>query len=252
MEKTEYINNLLNKNKVSLKMVYDCKVKENENLKNIERIFEEDSKGKEFLLCQAVLRILCNDNTDKFIEYLKNDTGMNDELNDIFFEKHKTLILTAFIYNRTFFAMAVNLHGLIACKLKNQKISIIRNKTRSGISAFPIRAFRLKHLAAGSRGPELISILTAKTLNLEGIKGELSVYGNNQNMVVQFRFEFKEFHNPFPFFLCIEYVTNADKKKRKIDLNIKHNEYVIVSKMNYNIDFSKGITIEKIGSIKPK
>ncbi|MCL2793490.1 MAG: hypothetical protein FWD87_10435 [Spirochaetaceae bacterium] len=254
---TKYIDDLLIEHRVTLKMVYDCSVNEKKTIAGIKKIFDL-KKQNDFLLSMVALRILSGNNTEKIHKYFQEDCDMYYDLDDKFFEENKTLILTAFIYNPRFFAMAVNMRGLIAYELQKQKKHGEKKVTKKTLNVkekiyggvFSVPAFQLDYLAASSDEPGLIEIMKRKKLDLNGIRGELSVYGNKQDRTILFSFEFEKAHTRCPFYLDIKYITRTDKKTHKVSLNKKLKKIGIESQMQYNIDFSKGITITEIKGVK--
>ena len=253
---TDFIDDLLIKHRVTLKMAYDCSVREKEAIQGMKEIFTL-KKRDDFLLCMTALRILAGDNMDKIGGYFQKDSEMDYELDEQFFEKHKTLVLTAFVVNPAFFAMAVNAHGVIAYELQKQEqeVPALEHAAKRTLKpmkkfiSFPLPSLQLDYLAASACGPELVEIMKPLKLDLDGIKGELAVDGS-ENRTIQFRFEFEELHQRFPFFLDLTYRTEADQKIHSVSLNERRNEYDIVSPMQYDIDFSQGIAITEIKGVK--
>ena len=259
---TEYLNNLLIKHRVSLKMVYDCSVNQKETIDGIARIFDSEAYN-DYLLSMTVLRILAGNDTDKINGYFKHDYGIDYDLNDKFFEEHKILVLTALMLNPSFYSMAMNMHGLISYELYKQespvaaaagKFNDLKEKVITFISKetyipFNAPVFGLVYQSAGTSGNQLIEIMRKENIDLNGIKGSLIVNANEKNNVIQFQFEFAESHRFVPFYLEVTYVTEADNKTRKIKINEKHSGR-ISSRKKKNIDFTRDITVTKIRGIK--
>ena len=256
MEKAaNYLDNLLIKHNVSLKKIYDCNVSQKENIDGIKRIFNTEDEN-DFLLSLVALKLITENNSDKFIECFQKDSEIFYNLDDKFFRENKTLVLTAFIYNPAFFAMAVNMHGLIAYELQKQKRLSVKvagkiSEFISNAKNFRVPSFQLDYIAASSVDQGLISIMKKEDIDLNGIKGKLEIFGNAKDKAVQFEFEFNEAQQLFPFFLEITYLTTIDKKTHKIRLDDKkNNKYVLTSFVQYKIDFTESVIIKKIKGVK--
>lgn len=250
---TKFIDSLLVKNRVTLKMVYDCSVNDREIITDIKKIFDLENK-QAFLLCLVALRILGENEKNKIAEYFKNDSQMYYDLDDQFFEENKTVVLTAFIYNPEFFTMAVNMRGLIEHELQKQKNLKIMPKNKKS----PPQTWHFEFLAASSAGPKWKPVGEPLMIKLKnGIDGRLSIYGKDLKgkRVALFRFAFAKYYQCLPFYLDITFITKADNLTHKAKLgekyidNPKMNELVITSSIQDKIDFSGGINVTEIREI---
>jgi len=258
METTvKFIDSLLIRYRVTLKMVYDCNANEKEAIADIKSIFDLGTP-RDFRLCLVALRILGGNNAEKVAEYFKSDRGILYDADDQFFDENKTLVLTAFMYNPAFFAMAVNLHGLIDHKLQKQKLPVMETvKNLPHIFDFiPKPALQFEYLAASGAGRKMKQIGKPAAVELNGISGELRIDGSKEmNNAVQFVFLFSKYHRQVPFYLDVSFVTKADKLTHKARICKKHEssdkkKLAITSPVQYEIDFSKGIAVTEIRGVE--
>ena len=262
---TRFIDDLLIENNVTLKMVYDCSVNDRETICGIKKIFKAENQ-RDFLLSLTALRILGKNNRDKVAGYFKKDYGIRYDLDEQFFEQNKTLVLTAFLHNPAFFAMAVNIHGLIRHELQKQEAPSIQaavdtahdllNKVYDFIFT-PQPALQFGYVAASGADVKWITVGKPVQVNLNGIKGGLHIFGKDLNgkRSVLFRFAFAEYFKPLPFYLDVKFITNIDNMTHELRLDEKYvdnpeeKELVITSQVKTGIDFSKGITVTEIRGI---
>ena len=253
-----YINDLLVQNNVSLKKIYDCSVKQKETISQIKKIFDSKTYN-DYLLTMTVLRVIEGNKAENIIGYFKKDCGIDYNPDDKYFDDNKILVLTAFIFNPSFFSMAVNMHGLIMHELQRQnssaallseKLNDLKEKVSDLVSKekyvnLNIPAFQLNYISASTSNHGLIEIMRKDNIDLGGIKGTLIINGSEKNKIIQFKFEFPRPNRTFPFNLEISYTTKADNKKHKIILE-KINEYTLVSPEKNNINFTGSLTVNRI------
>jgi hypothetical protein len=107
----DFLDTLLLRHHITLKMVYDCAAARYEELKGMERIL--DLKDEEDVRRFLVLpRILVPDGADTIIAHFREETQKQESkrwvsvVSEPDIEKYAVLLISAFVYNTPFFAMA--------------------------------------------------------------------------------------------------------------------------------------------------
>jgi hypothetical protein len=119
MTPTKIVDNLLLKNKITYKAVYDCFKENSKKIDRAKKIFTlKTNEDKKLFLSLAAL--LVPKNAEAINNYLAHENGLAAVSNEKSQNQVKLFLLTAFVYNPPFFVMAWNLCGFVQVKLAKE------------------------------------------------------------------------------------------------------------------------------------
>jgi hypothetical protein len=250
----EFIDRLLLKYHISLRAVSDFTEGHREDLQQAGNIFDL-KEGRDKKLCLAVFRLLSEKHAEDISESFCSRYNIDDtSVDDLFFEQNKLFLLSAFIYNPSFFAMSWNLCGIIQSQLAFQaKPQGATDKPQ--IAAGKVIRFprTVVPLAASGAEEELQEIWT-ESIKQENVFGKLRIFANNKDGAgkVLFRFRFHEYRSEPPFYLLVHYISNGDNSEHTAELNIiavnnnRKAELVIASEPEKGVRYGDGLTITSL------
>ena len=257
------LDTLLLRHHVTLTAVYDCAVAQLDNLNNMEHIFDLENEKDAKLLVTIPVLLFTNKEAKSIIDYFKNEERENKLLQSAKpdLEKYKVLLLSAFVYNPSFFSMAWNWCAYIQEKVRKQQgkpnLRIVKSQTEKTRAVtggtntvdFPV-SLRMDRRAAASAGNNSFGKIT----HLKDI-GELKQLVKEEDEHCYFQFSLKITNERLlrPFTLEIDFTTLEDGKEHhtKIDDNPNRPRQTIRSEP-MDIAASQGIEIRhfKFQSIK--
>ena len=246
----EIIDDLLSEHHISLRAVYEAAEKHEEDIKNIDRIFElksEDDKK----LCLGVLRLLAGEKAEEVCNYFCNKYLIENNLDDIFYAKNKVYIIAAFINNPSFLTMSINICGYIKTELTisaESKADIEQTAMEREIGPVDFYIDRID-LKTASTSDEILKNIWNRSLDEKNIKGELFIDASDYEGRgrVQFTFIFAEYTPAPPFYLTIRYKTISDNKEHKAELfriaanDSENRELIIESRIYRGVSYGEGI-----------
>jgi hypothetical protein len=242
LTREELINNLLLKFGVTLRAVYDCSVKEEETIRNIKRIFSlETTTDKQ--RCLALLYMLTSGKDDEVIDYFREENSISGDIviNEKIARKNAPLLTTALMNNGVFFAMSVNLCGILKYKAALRKIIPFPTGRRLGFN--PV--LFVDYLAASGGG-----FREFNRSHLEEPKGILKLLGKEQDGLSKFMFEFEfDEYQETPCFLDVHFITQTDSVEHTLSLSkekFDKHKSIIMSKSETGIKYAGGIAIDWI------
>jgi hypothetical protein len=246
----EFIDQLLLKYRISLRAVADFAEAHTEDLRQAGNMFDLRT-DRDKKLCLALFRLFSEDPAVRE-SFCGRYHIAGSSADDLFFEQHKLLLISAFIYNPSFFAMSCNLYGIIKSQLAFQTDVQEKGKEHQSGAAIKIISFQRTVIPyAASAADEILREIWSEDIKQDGISGKLRIVANNANDagIVQFRFRFDEYRPEPPFYLRIQYETNSDHKVHGADLNSVavnnsgKGELVIVSEAQSGIRYGGGFVI---------
>jgi hypothetical protein len=229
---------------VSLAAIQNYNREHKNEIEHIGDIF--DLKGENREKVMALLYMFSCGEEDNVVRQYREQTGLNKAEHDPsdLLEQYKVLLLTALVYNRDFYAMAVNSRGFADAGLtvgeteeKIDEIEAGRNDEYevTTVSNYYVFTFFLpihRHSAAGAGS---FTEFFKRPFSHKGIGGTLHFLGNDQQEVYV-EFVFDEFMSIIPFELELGFTTTHDHKKHT-SIAIPADEKRIIK------DREKGITI---------
>jgi hypothetical protein len=247
----DLIDRLLLKHRISLRTVSDFADKHMGELMRAEKIFELKEEGDQ-KLCLAIFRLLSEKQAEAISASFCSLCHIADSSTDeLFFERNRLFLLSAFIYNPSFFAMSWNLCGIMRSHLTAQAESSIDGQEQKNGAARLIPFQRTMHVLAASSADEALREIWSETVYLDGISGRLRILANDKDDagLMQFRFRFSAYHPEPPFYLRVFYTTNSDSGEHVVELstvavnNSGKGELVIASELQRGIRYSEGFVI---------
>ena len=250
----EFMDDLLLKHRISLRVLSDFAENHIEELKHAEDIFDLRDEHDE-KLCLSVFCLMAGENAPAVRNNFCNRYQINDSsVDEIFFERNKLFLIAAFAYNPVFFAMCWNLCGIIASQLameaESQNETITPKKNKSVNLFFQRRV----EVPAASGADEALREIWAESIDLDGVQGNLRIRANNRDDAgeMEFRFRFSEYHGEPLYFLKVHFTAKSDESRHiaelnKIAVNSKRKkELIIASSVQSGIHYSEGFTITSI------
>jgi hypothetical protein len=245
-----FINALLVKHNVPLEAVIACAKEYGGALERMESIFDLKASNDARLLLTLPLLLVPTD-ADSIIKYFRNEERENQELVDTESDLNgsKTLLLSAFIYNPPFFAMAWNWCAYIRDRVRKQlerPFTVVKNMDSSHSFEFkPAR--RIMYRAAASGVPGFRQFGESTDFEGLGTLGQLVAEMGNRSYF-QFSLDLSAIQIPRPFVMIVEFTTLKDGKSHQITLEDGSEEQeepadIIYSKPVEGIDYSHGIEI---------
>ncbi|MCL2196884.1 MAG: hypothetical protein FWB77_04650 [Treponema sp.] len=136
-----FINTLLEKFNISLETVIDFIVENNAELDQIKEIFKlKNNNDAELLVTVPYILMPSEEIAFKVVNYLKNEESENAVLGNAIpdVEKHKLLLLSAFVHNQSFFSMSWNWCAFIREKIYkkiNKNASVTEESVYAALDA---------------------------------------------------------------------------------------------------------------------
>jgi len=255
--KNKYIDAIRRKLGIPLAAVQNYNREHKSEIEHIGDIFNLKGENKEKVA--ALLYMFSSGEKDDAVQKYIEQTGLNTaECNPAdLLERYKVLLITALIYNRDFYAMAMNSRGFIGAGLgagavKEEKIIPFKNNEyevaeASGCYVFTFFMPIHRQAAAGEGN---FTEFFRRSFNHKGIGGTLCFWGNDQQEVY-IEFVFDEFMSIIPFELELDFTTTHDRKKHAsiaIPADTKHiikdrekNITILKSDIISGVDYSEGI-----------
>jgi hypothetical protein len=247
----EFIDQLLLKYRVSLRRVYKFADEHMKELEQAENIFElKDDNDKK--LCLVLFRLMAGKNSLAISKFFCDRYHINDySIDDLFFEEHKLFLISAFIYNPSFFAASWNLCGIIISHLAYEaEAKKETQKPQNGTVVIIVfqRFIPAEHRA--SSAAETLKEIWSEDIDQDGIQGKLLIEANAG--IVKFSFIFKEYRSEPPYNLRVHYKTQSDNVEHTAELNVievnsvRNRELIITSVPQHGIRYEDGFTITNL------
>jgi len=245
-----FINTLLEAHEVSLEMIVACAKEHSDELDQMKDIYDLRSNGDvELLLTLPLVLISSEEAAVQVIDYFKSEEFENPLFQTAApnLARHKVLLLSAFVYNPSFFSMAWNWCAYIQDKVRREQSKQGLSLVKSGGEKreFPFKKRERKVIerkVAASSGNLDFGDSTA----IEGI-GELRQLAEEIEGQLYFQFSLSVTNEQLlrPFVLEIEFSTLKDGKVHTVEIrdNPDEPEQVIRSEPRDDIDVSLGIEI---------
>jgi len=178
IEGADFLDTLLLRHHISLKMVYDCAEKQYDDLATMERIIdlEEEEDVRRFL---ATARILNPEDVDTIIENLRKEARKQNrnwiaDVKEPPLENYAQLIISAFVYNTLFFAMALKKCELLMQSVQHSERQRNDNKIKPFKRVFPkiggsSSSYRVEYKAASSAVKGFKPFITPSLETAEGV-----------------------------------------------------------------------------------
>jgi hypothetical protein len=254
---SDFLNDLMLDNNISIKAIYDCGREHRETIENIRNIFNLKTKDDR-KLCISLLAIMAGDQRERVIQYFREENNIDETLDEIFLKKNTSLLITALAYDTRFFAMAWNLCGFTIQAL-NSAVYVEEEDGEEEVSGINIFfASRLDHpFIYMTADPAHADLLTFDSFDVEAkfhdedLSGSMSLMGHPDGRRFRIEFNLKQFKPLIPFHLEVELIIGKDEKKHVILLNDISNDWdhkksLIRSGEYTDIDFTKGGSVHAI------
>jgi len=267
MDKYLHIDKIRNNLGITLEEVSSYNYKNNTEINNIKDIFYLKGIDKDKVL--AVLYLVASDSNDEnAIETYRYQTGMKeaifDKSSDVI-SRYNIMLVTALIYNKSFYSMAVNYMGAVSSGLavqetekKSIKVSAAEKEKvinftpqyKGNIFAFPLKYKVALSMAAGLLAVFFLSILIMP--EMFGLKGNI-----NQDMIFGLgsgtNKEYNQFIRPSHLNIVSKSSnsgnTRQDISKLKQDI-YKYTKEIRNNKSNENLYINRGIVYTKKGDLR--
>jgi len=259
--KTDHIETIRKQFGVSLSTISQFKNCHKEEIDNINDIFyQKDSNEKKL----AMLYLLSSDKKDETVSIFSEKTNLKHP--ETSFEKYKVLLITAMIYNPSFYTMALNYKGFVNAGLsigeaeKNiQKQTRHENKINKNTINKPRFVYRpskknalIQYKSADGTGytPEQFNVHNIEEIQ-ENYSGKVTFLGNRKSQTLEIRFQFfdKETGKPvetLPYKnIEIKLLLGTEKAEKNIILNQIINSSTIRSEAE-EINFTDGLELYSI------
>jgi hypothetical protein len=253
-EGNEFIDQFLIKNKISLLTIAEFGEEHIAEIEQAENMFDlKDEKDRK--LCLALFRFMAEADAPAIIESFCERYNIADSPpDDGFFEQNKIFLTAAFIYNPSFYAMSCNICGIIRSHLAYEAEERGETPETENAAVIFIVFHRNIHVVTASGADEVLREIWSEDIDQDGIKGKLRILANNKDNagLAQFRFKFNEYYSEPPYYLRIQYTTDADKVERTAELNTiavnsgRSGELVIASQLLDGIPYGEGLTFNNI------
>ena len=242
------LDTLLLRHNVTLHAVYNCAVAQLDDLHNMEHIFDLKT-GEDAKLLATIPAVFFSDTeAEPIIAYFRKEEKDNKYLAKINpdLEAYKVLLLSAFVYNPSFFSMAWNWCVYVQEKARKlqTKPELIwkKSKTKSGFEFKPSRPLIIERMAAATAGNHPFG----KAIPIEGV-GDLHQYAEEVEGRYHFQFVLSITNEQLsrPFVLEVEFATVKDGKIYHITIEDDPDEpeQTLRSEPVEDIDLSGGIEI---------
>jgi len=232
-----FLNAIMEEHHVSKKSINECKQEREDDIYSMDQIFNSDDEMSvriRMVLLSLISRNHRNENMD-YYQKVKNINIKNEDFEaDI--AKYTILIITALMFNETFYVRACNWCGLIRREVGKMGKGLERGKTdtrihppkqkygvgrmvtrlKSGKTYPPIHLPEPKNdaLAAATAG---FKIFHQEYITQNDIRGTLYFMGNDQDEIF-LEFKFEKYQEPFPFELKVHFRTKGDPEEHIIPI----------------------------------
>jgi len=262
--KTRHIEIIREQLGVALTTIYHYNNDHKGEIEHIRDIFYLKGASKEKVL--ALLYMLSSGKEDDAIQKYREQTGLNNiEYNPTsLLDQYKVLLITAMVYNRAFYAMAVNYRGFVSAglavgKVEEEAVGTVPMKNTGWVYLTIVKLESKKEkyryisyepvyrkAAAGVGFTKVFE----KPFDHKGISGTLRFWGNEEHEVYV-DFVFDEFQELIPYKLELCFTTTRDHKQHppiiipadenRITKDQERGVTIITSKYIGDVDYSDGI-----------
>jgi len=246
-ERNEFIDQLLLKYRISLFTVADFAKTHRSEMQQAGKIFDLKTERDE-KLCLAVFRLISEEYSAAISECFCAQYKIASSLDDIFFDQNKLFLISAFIYNSSFFARSWNLCGIIISHLAYQ--AELRDEPKKPQAGTVIVVFFQQDIEvlSASSADEVLQPIWSKDIDQNGIQGKLQILANDNDDagMLQFCFTFKEYYSEPPYYLSVHYKTNGDNIEHTAELNVidvnnaDNGELIIASARQNGVRYKDG------------
>ncbi|MCL2804991.1 MAG: hypothetical protein FWD26_03530 [Treponema sp.] len=239
----DFLDTMLLRNNISLNSIAKYSSKNNDELMNMENIFNLKSKD-DFSCCLTIPFLLDPHAAQDIIAYFKNEEQDNpyvkSSLPDV--EKYKLLLASAFVFNPSFFAMSWNWCALIRHELQLQMLKGQKeNKTvqiglqRRFPASRPAGILKVKNpryrMQAASGTESIQEIGDWKVDDKNDLYGHLWIKITNGE--VRFLFKFETYCESPPCYITVKCKTKDGREYsniilKEIELNNPEKEELII------------------------
>ncbi|GHU46460.1 hypothetical protein FACS1894200_00040 [Spirochaetia bacterium] len=249
-----FINNKLIQYKISLETIEDCVKKNLEEIQRIKDLFDlktiEDARR--YLTLPPLL--FPSLEAEQIIAYLREEEKDNAILAaaEPDLERYKVLLLSAFVYNPSFFTMSWNWCVYVQDKVRQQTSKSDKPEVESDgrIIFFVFEHqidWRINKFATGST----VGFQSLAKRNVGDI-ATLEPMENKTEKLFQFRFTVKDNKINYPCIVDIEFVTLSDGRNHKISIEYDPKRPSARSAPVKEINYSAGIDIQRVVLKKDK
>jgi hypothetical protein len=242
-----FLNNLLVQNGISPRALLSCVSQNSDVLDSISDIFDiRNSMDAKLMLTLPYL--FDADTAEDVISYFRKEQAGNSfvETAEPDVEGSKLLLLSAFVYNPSFFAMAWNWCSYVQYKAQHfHKPNTIATKRRSAFTHKFTPARRIVYMAAAEVGfrefGEKTEIPDIGTLTQLGDEAGGTYY-------IQFKLSITSDSLPRPFIMTVEFTTLKDGQSHNIQIidNPEKPDASIVRSVPVESDYTGGIEIHSV------
>jgi hypothetical protein len=269
----DFIDKLLVKYRISLRTVYRFAEEHDSEIQGIEGIFDLKTE-RDKKLCLVLFRLLSG-RSEEIGSHFSNRYGFADSLDDLFYEQNKLLLITAFMYNPPFFAMAWNLCGLVLADIADKSTGRENEGPVGGtkIIVFP-QALKVHRLAASGTEEGLRQFGKSHHVSVGDYSGELQIMSDAEGYL-QFRFkldresdaaalllveimaidplslkrtegQIKKLKQPVQFKVSFTVDANGEEREVVLDKEAPNNNDLVFSSVIGPIDITKGVSITRM------
>jgi hypothetical protein len=244
-----FVNELLVKHNIPLEAIIACARERGGELDLMERIFDLKT-AEDARLLLALPALLVPADAGRVVDYFRREENGNPLLESSVpgDDQCTLLLLSAFVYNPAFFAMAWNWCAYIRDRSRKAMpgFRLVKDTNSSHIIEFnPAR--HIEYKAAAGLGFHTFG----ETSNLPGI-GALAQLGDEMEgrFYLQFRLTIDSEAVPRPFAVEIEFTTLKDGERHRVRLegNKDNLETAVIRSIPVEADYSHGIAIHRIAS----
>jgi hypothetical protein len=249
----QFLDSILKENEISLKSVYMCMEEQENDIDNMDKIFDSDDElsiRKRLVLLKLISRNRANEN----MKYYKKAKNINAEFFETDMETFKALIVAALMFNTVFFVSACNWCGLIQAEVNKIKLPELNQSDvkNTSVSEWRIIVFSIRPAVLGATTDHELKYLDSYDAeNIFGLySGKFTFYENMHDQLLEARFQFKnketgEPLDSIPCYMDIEVISNADNSSSIIHLDrpMKNKPSTIRSKA-VPVNCSKGFTVK--------
>ena len=240
LNKDRLLINLMLTNHITLSDAYHCAEQQMDRINNMMDIFEHDNDEDKQRLVLELLGLLAQDKRSEVISYYSKEYDF-DVKPDSNAEDVK-LLLSACIYNPSFFSFALSI-----CEFVRSKLSAAK-PIAEGVNVIPFRKPIFQdHLPVfNAASPEGFKIFIEKPMDIDNnISGTFYFMGNTYKQVI-LEFVFNEAQEKIPFELEFCFTAKDGGEEKRIIINLPkpgENSMIIGirSDLEKNIDFAGGL-----------
>jgi hypothetical protein len=245
-----FVNELLVKNSIPLEEIIACARERGAELDRMERIFDLET-AEDARLLMALPALLVPADAERVIDYFRKEESGRPLPESAAPEdgRYTLLLLSAFVYNPAFFAMAWNWCAYIRDRSRKAapKLRPVKDTNDFRVIEFtPAR--HIEYKAAAGLGFHTFG----ETTDLPGI-GTLAQLGGEMGGVfyLQFRLTITSDLVPRPFAMEIDFTTLKNGKRRRVRLedNRDNFEITVIHSIPVEADYTHGITIHRIAPL---